>query len=534
MKQILAIFVKDARRFWPEILICISMLVAFVLIYPTTWRVEENSLGGGLMFRLFGAQGPKGALAYCLVALVPIAWAILTARTIHCDRLVGNTQYWLTRPYDWRKLLAAKLLFLAAFIYVPFFVAQCVLLVEAGFNPFNHLGGLFFNLFLLTTACVLPFVALVTLTKGFGRLMLVLLGLALVIAATAGIVSVISDSSISLPDLISSILGFGLLICGTFTTIVVMYARRNAKVAWLTALALTVAICLMNFFDPDAAVMNHYYPQLAGGTAPPVAFAFDGPDLSPPSASLSGNEKSVVISIPVSQSGVSEGNLAVEQAVRVSIENNRGERWKSPWQGTIMERFLPGSHNTWLRFQMKRKIYEEFKKGPVALRISVAMSMAHVSSESVIPLRDADFSVPEIGVCKPTHWNWNPSELRGISCRSAMNTPQLTNVSAFWKSGDCTAGLGGSQIKTSDWAGELDPGPAEFGITSVWDADVNLTWPAFNNTESDERQWNLCPGTPMRFTQYRTSTRLREELSIPAFQMPELTTADQLILLKYR
>ena len=534
MKQILAIFMKDVRRFWPEILISTSLLVAFVLVYPTTWRVEENPLGNGHMFRFFGAQGPKGALAYCLVALVPIAWVILTARTIHCDRLVGNTQYWLTRPYDWRKLLAAKFLFLAAFIHVPFFIAQCVLLYEAGFNPSHYLGGMFVNLFFLTAACVLPFVALVTLTKGFGRLMLVLLGLALVIAATAGVVSVVSDSSISLPDLISSILGFGLLISGTLTAIVVMYAQRNAKVAWLTVLALTVAICLMNFFDPDAAVMNHYYPQLAGGTTPPVAFALDGPDLSPPSASLSGNEKSVVISIPVSQSGVSDGNLAVEQAVRVSIMNDHGEKWESPWQGTILDRFLPGSRNTWLRFQMDRKIYEEFKKGPVALHISVAMSMAHVANESVIPLRDADFAVPEIGVCKLTHWTWNPAELRGISCRSAMNTPQLTKVSVVWMWGDCRAESTRNQIKTTEWAGGLDPGPAEFGITSVWDANVNLTWPAFNNTESDERQWNLCPGTPMQFTQYRRTTRLREELSIPAFQMPELTTADQLILLKYR
>ena len=45
MKQILAILVKDARRFWPEILICQSLLVAFVLVYPTTWRVEDNPVG---------------------------------------------------------------------------------------------------------------------------------------------------------------------------------------------------------------------------------------------------------------------------------------------------------------------------------------------------------------------------------------------------------------------------------------------------------------------------------------------------------
>ena len=240
------------------------------------------------------------------------------------------------------------------------------------------------------------------------------------------------------------------------------------------------------------------------------------------------------ISIPVAQSGVLDGNLAVEQAVRVSMENGRGEKWESPWQGTILERFLPGSRNTWLRFHIRRKTYEEFKKGPVTLRISIAMSMAHVANESVIPLQDADFAVPEIGVCKPTHWMWSPGELRGISCRSAMNTPQLTNVSVLWNWGNCKAGSASSQIKTTNWAGGLDPGPAEFGITSVWDANVNLSWPNANAFGSNDGHWNLCTGTQLRFTQYQTASRLREVLSIPAFNLPELASGDKFILMKSR
>src|SRR5205814_2563869 len=98
------------------------------------------------------SHGGIGFFAGCLVVLVPISWWLLIARLVHGERLVGNTQFWLTRPYEWPKFLAAKLLFLAAFLYLPFFIAQCVLLAEGGFNPTSYLPGLFYNLLLATGA----------------------------------------------------------------------------------------------------------------------------------------------------------------------------------------------------------------------------------------------------------------------------------------------------------------------------------------------------------------------------------------------
>ena len=40
MKQILHIFAKDFRHFWPEILISLALLGALVWIYPSTWLLE--------------------------------------------------------------------------------------------------------------------------------------------------------------------------------------------------------------------------------------------------------------------------------------------------------------------------------------------------------------------------------------------------------------------------------------------------------------------------------------------------------------
>ena len=48
MNQILNIFRKDTRRFWPEIVLSVIVVFAFVLVFPNEWGVfhdqRENSL----------------------------------------------------------------------------------------------------------------------------------------------------------------------------------------------------------------------------------------------------------------------------------------------------------------------------------------------------------------------------------------------------------------------------------------------------------------------------------------------------------
>jgi len=56
--------------------------------------------------------------------LAPLACWVLAVTLIHEERLIGDEQYWLTRPYTWKDLVAAKALFLVVFVNVPLFVCQ--------------------------------------------------------------------------------------------------------------------------------------------------------------------------------------------------------------------------------------------------------------------------------------------------------------------------------------------------------------------------------------------------------------------------
>jgi hypothetical protein len=97
MKQILHIFAKDCRHFWPEILISVALVGALVRIYPSTWLANSGLYavaGGGFLPGMLDA----GFFAALLTALVPVSWWLLIARVIHAEALVGDRQFWVTRP----------------------------------------------------------------------------------------------------------------------------------------------------------------------------------------------------------------------------------------------------------------------------------------------------------------------------------------------------------------------------------------------------------------------------------------------------
>src|SRR5260370_25866410 len=128
-QQILHIFKKDARRYWYEIAVCLLLLGLY------SWR-HRREWNGTPIDASFVA-----VLLGWVNGLLPLSWIFLIVRAIHGETLVGDRQFWVTRPYEWEKLLAAKVRFVAAFVNVPLFVSQLILLKEAGFGVLRHLPG---------------------------------------------------------------------------------------------------------------------------------------------------------------------------------------------------------------------------------------------------------------------------------------------------------------------------------------------------------------------------------------------------------
>ncbi len=118
MQQILHIFKKDIRRHWLEILISLALLglYARIMTRPTVDRMVAPEY-------IPWAEISAGTLTSLLI----IFWIFLSIRLVQGETLVGDRQWWVTKPYEWWKLLAAKEVFLLAFIGAPLFLVQLYL-----------------------------------------------------------------------------------------------------------------------------------------------------------------------------------------------------------------------------------------------------------------------------------------------------------------------------------------------------------------------------------------------------------------------
>jgi hypothetical protein len=519
MKQILHIFAKDARHFLPEILVSLAITATFAWIYPNQWLHSRSvhAVAGGSPFFI---PQELTLLATLLALLVPVSWWLLISRVIHAETLVGDCQFWLTRPYEWKKLLTAKLLFLACFLYLPIFLAQCFLLMQAGFSPLAYLPGLFFNLLLITGLLVLPLFSIAAVTSSFARMTLTIVAALFCFIGLAALSSAFIHTSISdpLPDRVT----LPLLLCGGIAVVVLQYLTRRT---WLARLLLVLLVGLLwasGAVISDDALIHRAYPP-ANNTQPPSLQSALAEDLlHQPTAYIARSAKRVGITLPLQISGIADGYVWMPDNVKISIEGPHGSVWNLPWQAMYNSHYFPGGQDFITRFEMSRAIFDQIKSAPVTLHLTFAWTQLRSGQVQRIAIPTHDFVVPGFGVCAPA-LDWTaPTQITEIACRTALRQPPLTYVDTRWSEDPCPSPAAPSTtgIEGSGWTGSLNTAPAEFSLSSVSATQLPLSnnWNSESNRPTKPR--HLCPGTPLTFTEYKVVQRTQSDISIPNFRFP--------------
>ena len=157
MKPLLAIFRKDVRHLWPHIVAFAALVILGSLLDPA-----------------YTHQRISPAESWIWLAL-PIASCFLVIAVIHEERLPGDRQYWLTRPYAWTTLWAAKALFVAAFVNLPVLLSQAVVLAANGIPPTQHLSTLLWRQAFLSAVLLLPVAVLASVTRSLKQVVLAVL-----------------------------------------------------------------------------------------------------------------------------------------------------------------------------------------------------------------------------------------------------------------------------------------------------------------------------------------------------------------------
>jgi ABC-type transport system involved in multi-copper enzyme maturation permease subunit len=153
MRQAIHTFRKDTRRSVPYIAV-VSGITALLAILTPRWTSVYIS-----------ETRPLNTTVDLLQLLLPVAWWFTIALLVQGESLVGDRQFWLTRPYSRWSLLFAKILFCVVFLTAPMLAGDCLVLSAEGFSPTALIPGLLWRHCVLADTFMLAAMTLAALTR---------------------------------------------------------------------------------------------------------------------------------------------------------------------------------------------------------------------------------------------------------------------------------------------------------------------------------------------------------------------------------
>jgi hypothetical protein len=506
--QIIHIFRKDIRRHWREIALSLATLGAFAWNEPGQWAPQR-----------FAEYPVRLIFSQWYTPMVLIGWFLLIVRVVHEEVLAGDRQFWVTRPYDWKKLLTAKALFLVFFVNLPLFIVQMVLLSRAGFRPTGYLTGLLYVQLLWILTLILPLITLATITSTLVQVILVLLGIVLGQSIVAELFSAKTIQRLTAANWIPVWLPSTINVCAYAVIVFVLvwqYARRRTQQSRLLLIAAAAAVLVVPSRPPESFPASEYPPPSAG-LRPPVQFAFD-PD-KPNFEGTPPDKNKVRIRIPLLVSGIAQSSVGNIDGTMVEIEAPGGMRWNSGWLRSS-DMLLPERPSIDVLFSVDRTFFEQVKSTSTRVHISFALAEFPAKETRRITAAAGEFAVPSGALCAID----SVVDYRSLRCRSPLTRPFLV-VSTIAGETTCPpredlkAAPPGTVFSGVIW--NPAAGRAELGISPVTISSIDLR--LWSRTQEDLRP-RLCPGTPLRFSIPDGERRTRGELNIDDLRLGDYGT----------
>jgi hypothetical protein len=447
MKRTLTIFEKDATHLWPQIVAFVATLALFACEDPTYTKHEDMGLV---------------QLTNLLYLVLPLSCWLLVTSVMQEEKAVGHEQYWLARPFTWVDLLAAKALFLLAFVIVPVFVCQELVLDANGFSAIEHFGELLVKQVFFAALLLLPMAAMGAVTKNLGHAFLGGLLVSIVLTLGSGVTAAFAPGSNwgALPWIRETVVA-AVALCGAAAVIYLQYTRRRAALgrAVLAGVAvLVLAVWTLSPWQPAFAIQSWFSTQRIDPQAVRISF-----DPRPEKSSDVHSRTGVYVTIPVRLENVPRDLEA--ESDWASIESP----WRSGWSTSSWLR-SDASGIRWLVVSVDADYFERAKDAPVRLRGSLDLTLFAPSGS------------PSSFGC------W--TETSTFYCLSPLPRMRLTEV---WSEGNASANEVHSPFPTSPWFGLLEKySTPDTGPTLIADRPVAYI----------QRSFDLGP---LRLSDYRAA-----------------------------
>ncbi|MGD0498451.1 MAG: hypothetical protein ABSC23_08440 [Bryobacteraceae bacterium] len=375
MTRVLLIFQKDLRRLWRYCLVFwgVMALAAATDPLPTpAGAIGAVSLGSVVSFQVFEA----------------LACWLLIVLAIQQERLVGDNQYWLTRPIAPLELLAAKVLFLVATINLPLLICHCATLAALSISPLAYMPALLVRQLFFTAMYVLPAVAVAAITRSVAQV-------ALVGIVVTAVVMVLLFGMLPLgnPSLTPSLLIAVVVAAATAVVLVVQYARRREWLARSVAAAGLIGVLILLWIPWEPGPRYGMWRPLPEGQS--LEMSFDSSragEQAPFRPSPDPAKRTIAIPMTIDNPPAGVTLSLDPEMATVDIGPQR-------YRAEIVTKLvgLP-----WLKFDLPAAVYTQLQAAPLALKGTVGAARRYQ-----VPPR-GDFLVPGLGRCRVEHLNIAP------------------------------------------------------------------------------------------------------------------------------
>jgi hypothetical protein len=391
MTQILHIFKKDVRRYWPEIFISLALLVLY-----TRRQVEAApEITGAGDIRLFFFF----EMTRLVTPILVLFWAFLILRVVQDESLVGDRQWWVTKPYLWWQLLLAKLFFIFVFINVPLFFVQLFLLHHAGFSIVHNFRDLVLIQF--TPLILIVFsLALASLTKSLAQALLGI-GLALtILIACVWLGSHLSHNSYGESSKFMEALEFFFVFAPFIFVPLWQFARRKTWTSRGILVGSLAAAYLISFI-PSASHLEQSYAPVAANDSPVHLTIPAIPELEKTPTAWPNNVPTVPLIIPVNVSGSAPGTVVLIDGINITADSPEDSRWSPGWFPQSLK-VWPGEQRLNLSYSAKRKGYQAIKSKSLDLHIQLLFSEYQEADPRPLLMSPYGFQDTYLGTCGPS------------------------------------------------------------------------------------------------------------------------------------
>jgi hypothetical protein len=348
------------------------------------------------------ATGRQSA-SYSLLAgfALPLACWNLIIAVIHEEKLPGDRQYWLTRPYSWKDLLAAKALFVVVFVNLPLFAWHVAAFLAVGVPLGEHLPVLLWRQFFFSAFYILPIAALASITRSLGQLILTGLLAALPIALLDSFLFArFRINWVGMEDLMTAAIAVTLSI-GVVVILLLQYSRRETSRSRLVAGAVALLLVAVVFGGGSLSGGSSRSARPRPGDSA-ILISLDAQSGRHSPIKASGRRDTVTLDIPVRLGGAPADLNLVQNTMSVSIEGNEKRTWRTDARpdGGFHD---VDSGTAWLTLYVPRYSVDWLGAHQAKVKVYGSASLTAFGHTQILPLpRGHSVIVPRVGVCRDT------------------------------------------------------------------------------------------------------------------------------------